>query len=167
MDKTALNAANLIRQRNNPLPALRIPMMIHPTIGNVSNHNQFPMVNGNGFPVPTGVYVTAQQPQAFNSIQQNFGYAMERENPSSSSVSDSPDIDRCLHIDDVQTEDKCVSTEDAPWLKQTKVDSGTDTPAFDLNVTSSGVQTQAVTIKSTQVARLLKELTGVNFQILR
>lgn len=99
MDKTALNAANLVRQRNNPLPpAIRVPMMIHPTIGNVSNPNQYTMVNSNGFPVPTGLYVTAQQPQAFNNIQQSFGYVMERENPSSSSVSDSPDIDRCLHV---------------------------------------------------------------------
>ncbi|KAE9548399.1 hypothetical protein FO519_008393 [Halicephalobus sp. NKZ332] len=166
MDKNALNVASFVRQRNNPLPTIRIPMMIPPAMGNVSTHNQFPIVNGNGFPVPTGLYVNAQQ-QGFTNVQQQFGYVTERENPSSSSVSDSPDIDRCLHIDDVQTEDKCVSTDDAPWLQPTKVDSGTDTPTFDLNVTSSGVQTQPVMIKSNQVARLLKELTGVNFQILR
>uniref|UniRef100_A0AC34F1C0 Uncharacterized protein n=1 Tax=Panagrolaimus sp. ES5 TaxID=591445 RepID=A0AC34F1C0_9BILA len=100
-------------------------------------------------------------------MYQNDGYGNERENPSSSSVSETPDSEKCLHmIEDMRitlpTFDKCVGTEDAPWLS-TKIDCGTDAPQFPSTAVDFGVQTGVIIIKPKDVGRLLKDLTGINF----
>jgi hypothetical protein len=62
------------------------------------------------------------------------------------------------------TFDKCVGTEDAPWHRG-KVDFGTNTPDFPSTGIETGAQTAPIYIKSKDVSRLLKELTGINYNI--
>uniref|UniRef100_A0AC34QWT8 GYF domain-containing protein n=2 Tax=Panagrolaimus sp. JU765 TaxID=591449 RepID=A0AC34QWT8_9BILA len=170
----AMEAANMIRQRSAPIP-IRVPVMVVQPHANVSTTAQFPpgitpgpvFVNSNGFPVSTPMYVNNPHIGTYGTPQP-YNYMTERENPSSSSVSDSPDIDRSIHMEElqvcVQTDDKCVSTDDAPWLTE-KIEIGTDVPVFNVNDLSVGTQTAPVPINRIQVARLLKELTGLNFYI--
>jgi hypothetical protein len=133
---------------------------INPNSSMAANYGLHPLMM-----IPPGM-------EAYNESQiyQQDGYGNERgEHPSSSSVSETPDSERCLHmVEDMQitlpTFDKCVGTEDAPWLPS-KVDFGTDTPNFPSTGVEFGSQTGPVVLKPRDVARLLKELTGISYQI--
>lgn len=93
------------QNRSTPLP-VRYPMMVLQQPPGMVPTSQFHStitpnmyVNSNGYSVPSGgtVYLSSQ-PGLNGYGMKTQGYGIERENPSSSSVSDSPDFDRCSHV---------------------------------------------------------------------
>uniref|UniRef100_A0A914YT86 GYF domain-containing protein n=1 Tax=Panagrolaimus superbus TaxID=310955 RepID=A0A914YT86_9BILA len=151
---------------------LNIPGYTAPTSAITSTNGATPLpyfVNTNSFAVHPMLFPPGMEQYDESQMYQNDGYGNERENPSSSSVSETPDSERCLHIMEemkitLPTFDKCVGTEDAPWLPRT-IECGTDTPKFPSTGTECGVQTNVIFIKPKEVSRLLKEITGINFYV--
>ena len=141
------------------------------TNGNGTTQHPY-FVNGNTFAAlhqHPMIFPPGMEQYDDNRIYQHDGYGNERENPSSSSVSETPDSERCLRMmEDLQvnlaTFDKCCGTEDAPWISRT-IDCGTDTPKFPSTGIDCGVQTSVIFIKPKDVSRLLKDLTGINYYV--
>jgi hypothetical protein len=166
------------QQQITPIP-MNIPLQHHhmsipgypaPTVATATNGGTpttLPyFVNGN-YALHPMIYPPGIEQYDESQLYQHDGYGNERENPSSSSVSETPDSERCLRMmEDMRitlpTFDKCIGTEDAPWLSR-KIDCGTDTPQFPSTGVNFGVQTSTISIKAKDVSRLLKELTGMNY----
>uniref|UniRef100_A0A7E4VVC2 GYF domain-containing protein n=1 Tax=Panagrellus redivivus TaxID=6233 RepID=A0A7E4VVC2_PANRE len=88
-----------------------------------------------------------------------------RENPSSSTISDSPDCEPVIE-DRPRAYNKNCGTDDAPWnIVPKKVNASTDTTGFaPFEDNSVGSQTGPQYIRRNDVCKLLKDLTGMSFQ---